>query len=152
MADTFTKIYIHIVFSVAYREGQIRMDWEERLYRYITGIVEENGHKMMQINGMPDHVHLLVGLSTTQSIADLVRQVKQGSSYWINKNGLTTCKFSWQSGYGAFSCNSSNITGVLNYIRNQKEHHTRRGFLNEYRDFLHENKIDFKPEYLFKGI
>lgn len=152
MADTYTKIYIHIVFSVAFREAVINESWEERLYQYITGIVQKNGHKMMQINGMPDHIHLLVGMTTNQSISELVRLVKQGSSYWINKNRLTRYRFKWQSGYGAFSCQSSNLQGVLNYIKNQKIHHSKTRFLDEYKRFLNENAIEFNSDYLFKEL
>src|SRR5579862_5347037 len=128
MANTYTQIHLQFIFAPKFRASLIQQEWEVSLYKYITGIVQNNKHKMLCINGMPDHVHMLVGFHTTQSIADLMQDVKANSSKWINENKLTGSKFEWQSGYGAFSYSKSQITDVISYIQNQKEHHHKKTF------------------------
>jgi len=152
MPNTYTQLYIHCVFAVKYRAATIQPDWEERLHKYITGIVQNNGHKLLAINSMPDHIHLFVGLNPTQSISDLMRLVKGDSSEFINKNGLTKSKFQWQDGYGAFSNSRSQIDSVVKYIVNQKQHHAKKNFRDEYLDMLRDYAVDFDEKYIFQDL
>ncbi|WP_233509425.1 IS200/IS605 family transposase [Pedobacter chinensis] len=135
MPNTYTQIHIQFVFAVKYRAALIGKEWEERLLKYITGIIQANNHKMIQINNMPDHIHILVGLRTHQSISSLIQNVKTESSKWINDQGFLKSKFSWQEGYGAFSYSKSHVPKVIHYIQNQKEHHKKETFLDEYTNF-----------------
>lgn len=149
MSNTYTQIHIHSVFAVKYRKSVIAAVWKDRLYKYITGIVQNHGHKLLAINGMPDHVHLFFGMRPHQSLSDLMRLVKGESSEWINKERLTSALFRWQEGYGAFSYAKKEIPVVCNYIDNQEEHHKRESFLEEYETLLNEFGIEYKKEYLF---
>jgi REP element-mobilizing transposase RayT len=150
MANTYTQIHLQFIFAPKYRAALIRLDWENSLYKYITGIVQANKHKMITINGMPDHIHLLIGFRTTQSIADLMQDVKAGSSKWINDNKYCKSRFEWQSGYGAFSYSKSQLPDVIRYIENQKEHHSKRTFLEEYKMFLEKFEVEYEEKYLFR--
>ena len=123
MANTFTQIHIHFVFAVKYRIGVIDKTWKERLYQYLAGIIKTKEHKLLAVNGMPDHVHILIGVRPTQSISDLMKDVKQASSKWINENRFVNGHFEWQEGYGAFSFSKSQINQVIQYINNQEVHH-----------------------------
>ncbi len=123
MANTYTQIHIQVVFAVQNRESLIKDLWKDDLYKYITGIIQNNNHKVLQINGVADHIHILFGMRPTQSLSDLMKQVKQDSSKWINKQGLVNGKFSWQSGFGAFSYSKSEVPKIIRYIKNQEEHH-----------------------------
>ena len=152
MANSYTQIYLQFVFAVKYRNAMISENWETDLYKYITGIVQNNKHKLISINGMPDHIHILVGFHTTQSIANLIRDIKANSSKWINENNFTNEKFEWQTGYGAFSYSKSHLKNVINYINNQKQHHTKRTFLDEYKAFLEKFEIDYDIEFSFKEL
>jgi REP element-mobilizing transposase RayT len=149
MANTYTQIHLQFIFAPKYRAALIRLDWENSLYKYITGIVQANKHKMITINGMPDHLHLLIGFRTTQSIADLMQDVKTGSSKWINDNKYCKSRFEWQSGYGAFSYSKSQLPDVIRYIENQKEHHSKRTFLEEYKMFLEKFEVEYEEKYIF---
>ncbi len=131
MANTYTQLHIQFVFAVKYRKGLIHPDWKNRLYQYITGIVQNNGHKMLQINGMPDHLHLFIGLKPTQAISTLIQNVKTESSKWINDNKFCKSPFAWQEGYGAFSYSKSHVQDVIRYIQNQEIHHKKESFLDE---------------------
>ncbi|MDB5001325.1 MAG: transposase [Mucilaginibacter sp.] len=146
----FTQLYIHFVFAVKFRAAQLNNDWDDRLRLYITAIIQNNGHKMLAINNMQDHVHLFIGLNTTQSVSDIMRLVKGDSSEWINKEKLTPGKFQWQDGYGAFSYSKSQIDKVVKYINNQQEHHKKFNFLDEYRQLLTSFDIEFNEQYIFK--
>ncbi|MGQ1946754.1 IS200/IS605 family transposase [Geofilum sp. OHC36d9] len=126
MANSYSKIHIHIVFAVKGRESQIKSEWEERLYQYITGIVQNKGQKMLAINGMPDHIHFFIGLRPDCCLSDLIREVKKASNEFINENRLTSSHFYWQEGFGAFSHSHSQIDAVVKYILNQKEHHKKK--------------------------
>ncbi len=128
----------------------LKPEWDERLRLYITAIVQNHKHKMLAINNMPDHLHMLIGLHPAQSVAELMRIVKGESSEWINKEKLTTYKFSWQEGYGAFSYAKSQIDNVISYIANQQEHHRKTSFLEEYIDMLKKFEIDYNEAYIFK--
>jgi putative transposase len=152
MSNTYTQLYIHFVFAVKYRKAVIEELWEDRLQKYITGIVQNNGHKLLAINNMPDHLHLFVGLNPKQSISDLMRLVKGDSSEFINSEGFTKRKFQWQDGYGAFSNSRSQIDGVVKYILNQKSHHLKKTFREEYLEILKHNEIEFDEKYIFHDL
>ncbi len=152
MANTYTQIHIHAVFAVQNRISLITETWKDRLYQYITGIIQNNDHKLLTINGMPDHLHILFGLRPSQSLSDLMQDIKGDSSRWINQNGFITGRFSWQEGYGAFSYSKSQVSRVENYIENQERHHRKRTFLEEYRKILDDFGIEYNERYLFKPI
>ncbi len=149
MANTYSQVNLHFVFSPKHRNALIHPDWEINLYKYITGIVQKNNHKMLSINGMPDHIHIFIGFQTTQSMADLMQDVKADSSQWINQNNLTKTKFEWQKGYGVFSYSRSQVPQVINYIQNQKTHHKSTNFSDEYRSFLEKFQVEYDEKYIF---
>ena len=151
MANTYTQIYITIVFAVKGRMNLINKNIEEELYKYITGIVNNRDHKLLQINGDRDHIHVLINLRPKQSISDLVRDIKSNSSKFINEKKWFTGKFHWQSGFGAFSYSESQISSVIKYISEQKEHHKRKTFKDEYVELLKQFGIDFENKYLFES-
>ncbi|WP_167616810.1 IS200/IS605 family transposase [Maribellus sediminis] len=152
MANTYTQIHIHSVFSVQNRSCVIRPHWENDLYRYISGIIQNKGHKLLAINGMPDHVHILFGLRPNQSLSSLLQDVKSSSSKWINENHFVYAKFSWQEGFGAFSYSKSQISRVAAYIQNQKEHHKTKSFTEEYLQFLKKFDVPFDERYIFNPV
>ena len=152
MPGTFSQIYIQTVFAVQHRKALISPDWEEELFKYITGIVQGCDQKMLAINGMPDHIHFLIGMKPSCCLSDLIREVKKSSNDFIKNKKFCTHKFQWQEGYGAFSYSHSSLNNVIKYILNQKEHHKKISFKNEYLDFLKKFEIEFKPEYLFNWI
>jgi REP element-mobilizing transposase RayT len=130
----------------------IQPSWEEELFKYTTGIIKNHKHKMIAINGMADHIHLFIGLHPTQSISNLMQVVKGESSEWINTKGFVNGKFQWQEGYGAFSYGHSQVSQVYNYILNQKEHHKKRSFLEEYAELLQKFDVPYDPKYIFQSI
>jgi len=150
LSNTYSQIHIQCVFAVKYRKAMIDKSIKDRIHQYISGIVNGEGHKLLAINSMPDHLHLFFGMRPTQSLSDLMKHVKGESSEWINKQNLTPVKFRWQEGYGAFSYSKSQIDNVVNYILNQEEHHRNKTFIEEYKEFLEKFEIDYKEEYLFK--
>jgi len=152
MANTFTQLHIQFVFAVQNRISLIDPAWETELFKYITGIVQNHKHKMIAIGGMPDHLHVFVGLHPTQSISNLMQIVKGESSEWVNKKGFVKGKFQWQEGYGAFSYGHSQVNQVYNYVINQKEHHKKRSFLDEYKEFLKRFEVPFDERYIFKAL
>jgi len=152
MANTYTQIHIHVIFAVQNRTSLISPNWEEELYQYITGIVTNQGHKLLAINGMPDHVHVLIGIRPTQSLSELMQDIKGGASKWINEKKLVLGKFKWQEGFGGLSYSKSQLDTVIKYIQNQEEHHKKRTFLEEYRAFLKLFEVDFDERYIFKEI
>jgi putative transposase len=152
MANTYTQIHIHFVFAVKFRNGMIQSKWADDLYKYMTGIIQNNNHKLLAINGMPDHIHILIGLRPAQSISDLMKDMKQSSSKWINENKLTRGHFEWQEGYGAFSHSKSQINQVINYIQNQELHHKKKTFIEEYIDFLEKFEVDYDEKFIFKEL
>lgn len=152
MANTYTQIHIQAVFAVQDRQSLIKIEWKNELYKYITGIIQNNNHKVLQINGMPDHIHILFGMRPTQSLSDLMKQVKQDSSKWINNKKFVNGKFAWQAGFGAFSYSKSELPNVINYIKNQKFHHKSITFQEEYLQLLKEFNIEFDERYIFKPI
>ena len=152
MANTYTQIYIQAVFTVQNRECIIQNNWKDELYKYITGIIQNNGHKLLSINGIPDHIHILFGMRPSQSISDLMQDIKGSSSKWINERRFLRGKFSWQEGYGAFSYSKPELPNVINYINNQIIHHKKKTFLEEYLEMLKEFEIDYDDKYVFKSI
>jgi REP element-mobilizing transposase RayT len=152
MADTYTQIYIHIIFAVKGRSNLISSSWKNELYKYITGIITNEAQKLIAINGMPDHIHLLVGLKPTIALSNLVRDIKANSSRFVNEKSWIKGKFEWQHGFGAFSYSHSQLDIVINYINNQDEHHKKKTFKEEYISFLQHFHIEFKPEYIFEDV
>ena len=152
MANTYSKIYLHFVFAVQNRVSLIKPKWQVDLYKYMSGIIAQNGHKSYCINGMPDHVHSLVSMNPKQSPSDLMHDVKRSSSLWINENKLVMGKFSWQEGFGVFSYSHSQIPTIANYIEQQQKHHNKRSFIEEYRSLLELFEIDFDDRYIYKEI
>jgi REP element-mobilizing transposase RayT len=152
MANTYTQIHIQCVIAVKFRQSLIKPTWKDELHKYITGIVKNNGHKMISINSMPDHLHLFFGFRPTQSLSDLMKMVKGSSSEWINKEKFSNSPFKWQEGYGAFSYSRSHIKKVALYIENQEEHHRYKTFLEEYKQFLDHFEVDYDERYIFKPL
>jgi REP element-mobilizing transposase RayT len=152
MANTYTQIHIHAVFAVQNRMSLINKSWQERLYNYIIAVVQKHGHKVLSIGGMPDHLHILFGFRPTQSLSNLIQEVKRDSSEWINKEKLVVGRFSWQEGYGAFSYGKSQISTVANYIETQERHHKGRTFREEYLEILKKFEIEYDEHYIFKDI
>ena len=152
MANTYTKIHLHIICVVKFRRKLISGDWEDELYKYITGIIQNHGHKVIQINGMPDHTHILIGFRPNQSLSELMQAVKSRSAFWINQNKKVNGRFRWQSGFAAFSVSASIVSKVATYIQNQKEHHRKQSVENEYIKFLKENKVEFTEQYVFDAL
>jgi REP element-mobilizing transposase RayT len=152
MANTYTQIHIQLVFAVQNRASLIKDSWKDEMYKYMTGIIQNKDHKMLQINSMPDHIHILIGLRPTQALAELVKVVKQESTNWINDQKFTPKKFNWQEGYGAFSYTKSDVPRVIKYIQNQENHHREIKFLDEYVEMLKVHEIDYDEKYLFKPI
>ncbi len=152
MANTYTQIHIHAVFAVQHRQCLIQQEWKEELYKYITGIIQNHDHKVLQINGMPDHIHILFGMRPAQSLSELIQKVKQDSTKWIKSKGYVKGKFTWQGGFGAFSYSKSDLPNVINYIKNQEEHHRSKNFQEEYLQLLKDFDIDFDDRYLFKPL
>ena len=152
MANTFTQIYLHLVFAVQNRMSLIQPEWKNELYKYITGIVQNNKHKLIAINGMPDHIHIAVGYKPHQLIPDLLQDVKGNSSKWINEKKFVRAKFNWQSGYGAFSFSHSHMDRVAKYIQNQEKHHKRKTFQDEYKELLQKYDVRYDERFILKGI
>lgn len=152
MANTYTQLHIHFVFAVKYRAAVIEDSWREVLHKYITGIVQNNDHKMLCINSVADHLHLFIGFDTKQSIMELMRQVKGDSSEMINDKRFTKRKFHWQDGYGAFSNSHSQIDAVVKYIKSQKEHHRKKTFREEYLKMLKDYGVEHDEKYIFHDL
>ncbi len=152
MAGTFSQIYIQIVFAVKNRDSLILSSWEEELHKYISGIVKNKEQKLLAINGMPDHIHFLIGMKPSCCLSDLVREIKKSSSEFVNEKKYSKFKFQWQEGYGAFSYSHSALDNVISYINNQKQHHQKQTFKDEYKGFLTKFQIEHKDEYIFEWI
>jgi REP element-mobilizing transposase RayT len=152
MANTYTQIHVQAILCVQNRASLIRQEWKEELYKYLTGILQNHDHKMLAINGMPDHVHLFFGFRPTQALSDLMRDIKEHSSKWIQERGFVRGKFSWQSGYGAFSYSKSQVPQVIQYIQNQEKHHEQKTFRQEYIELLEAFGVDYDEKYIFKPL
>ncbi|WP_304129816.1 IS200/IS605 family transposase [Ignavibacterium album] len=152
MAGTYSKIYIHIVFAVKGRENLLQKEWREEVFKYIAGIIKEKDHKPIIINGYRDHVHCFIGLTPSVAISDLVRDIKNNSSKFINEKKYINSKFHWQEGYGAFSYSHSQIKSVYDYILNQENHHQKKSFKEEYLELLKKFEVEYKTDYLYEWI
>ena len=149
MSNTYSQIHIPCVFAVKYRSSLIKDKWKEQLYKYISGIIQNKGHKVLAINGMADNVHIFFGMRPDQSLSDLMRYVKGESSEWVNLQKFTPSVFRWQEGYGAFSYSRSQISSVCNYIANQEQHHAKKTFIEEYREILKAFDVEYNDQYIF---
>jgi len=152
MGNTYTQIYIQTVFAVSERQSLISDSFKEDLYKYISGIVRNENQQLIAVGGMPDHIHILLGLKPDIAVSPLVREIKPASSNFVNSKGWVKGRFSWQEGFGAFSYSHSQLGAVARYIRNQQAHHTRRSFKEEYFALLRKFDVAFDEKYLFKWI
>ena len=152
MPNTYSQIYIHLVFAVKYRQSLINESWETELYKYINGVIQNKGQLPIAINGMPDHIHILFIMKPTCCISDLVREIKKSSTEFIAVKCFVRTKFQWQQGFGAFSYSQSSLGNVKRYIENQKHHHAVKTFKREYQEFLSMFDIDYNQDYLFDWI
>ena len=152
MANTYTQLYIHFIFAVQNRLCLINKNWQADLFKYISGIINQHGHKLYSINGMSDHLHTLISMSPKQAPSDLKYHVKRCSSLWINQNKLSLGHFSWQAGFGGFSLSKSQLGDKIKYIENQMEHHKIVTFKEEYLQFLKEYDVTYDERYVFEQI
>ncbi len=150
--NTFSQIHIQMVFAVQNRESMILDSWRERLYEYMIAIIQNKNHKVLAIGGTADHVHILIGMRPSQSISDMMKDVKGCSSKWINENRLANGWFSWQEGYGAFSYSKEDVPNVIQYINSQAEHHKCQNMVEEYKEILKEFDVDYDEQKIFKQI
>ena len=150
MANTYTQLYVHLIFSPKNREALIEKSWKSDLEKYITGIVQNYQHKLIAIGSMPDHIHIFIGYDVNQTIPNLVENIKTSSNNWIKENRLSKYKFEWQKGYGAFSHSRSQMDTVVNYILNQEVHHSKKTFKEEYLEMLQKNDVEYDERYLFE--
>jgi putative transposase len=151
MPNTYTQLHIQFVFAVKYRAALIDKSWKDELHKYISAIIQNEEHKLLQINSMPDHIHILIGLKPTQTISSLVQKVKTESSKWIKEKGFCQ-SFAWQEGYGAFSYSKSHVDKVIRYIQNQEVHHKKQTFLEEYLEFLKVFEVEYDERYIFREL
>jgi putative transposase len=149
MANTYTQIHYQFVFATKFRDACIYSTWKDELHKFITGIVQRYEHKMLQINSMPDHIHLLIGMRPNQSVAELIKSVKSESTKWINEKRFCPGKFAWQDGYGAFTYSKNHVSVVAEYVARQEEHHKKILFRDEYRQMLLDAEIEFDEKYIF---
>jgi putative transposase len=152
MAGTFAQIYIQIVFAVHGRENLLQKSWCNEVFKYMSGVIKGKNQKAIIVNGVSNHVHLFVGLKPEMAVADLVRDVKNNTSNFINEKKFIKGKFSWQEGYGSFSYSHSQINQVYQYVLNQEEHHRKKTFKEEYLEFLKKFEIKYDEKYLFEWI
>ncbi|HSY75459.1 MAG TPA: IS200/IS605 family transposase [Bacteroidia bacterium] len=152
MADTYAQIYIHIVFAVKGKDNSISPRWKIELYQNIAGIIVDGKQKLIAINGMPDHLHILVGLQPNKALSDLITEIKTGSTNFINGKNWVTGKFEWQAGYGAFSYSPWQLDTIEAYIKNQDMHHHKQTFREEYQQLLQSFNVDYKSEFIFEDL
>jgi putative transposase len=152
MANTYTQMHHQFVFAVQNRISLIERAWKEDLYKYMTGVIQNHDHKVLAINGMSDHVHIFIGMRPTQSVSDLLQDIKGSSSKWINDNRLVRGKFQWQEGFGAFTYSKSHVPAVIDYIHNQEIHHKKKTFIDEYIEFLDKFGVEYDKRYIFKAV
>jgi len=149
MSQSLSNILVHIIFSTKRREPMIAQEWEDELDRYLAGIFRARNCPAHKIAGMADHVHVVCSLSRTVTVSDLVEEVKKSSSKWAKTKGAGAAKFAWQNGYGAFSIGQSQLDAVVKYVATQKDHHRRRTFQEEFREFLMKYRIEFNERYVW---
>ena len=149
MADVFSQIYIQVVFAVKNRQALILPEWETNLYQYTTGIIQNRGNKLLAIGGMPDHIHIFIGMKPAENLSDLVREIKKATNAYVKEQQFSKFDFAWQEGYGAFSYSRSHIDAVCKYVLNQKEHHKKRTFEEEFLKMLHDFDIEIGKKMMF---
>lgn len=152
MANTYSQLLIHVVFAVKGRQNLISDKWKDELFKYISGIIKNKNQKLLCINGVKDHIHILIGLKPNMSISDLVRDIKNNSTTFINDRNFVRGRFNWQTGFGAFSYSNSQMDKVVKYIVNQEKHHQKKTFREEYIKFLEKFSVDYDNKYLFEWI
>lgn len=152
MAGTFTQIYLQTVFAVKGRANLLQKPWRDEVFKYIAGIIKNKGQKPIIVNGVADHAHLFFGLKPSMAVSDLIRDVKNNTSNFINEQGWVKGRFAWQEGYGAFSYGHSQIKRVYNYILHQEEHHRKKTFREEYLEFLEKFQIPYENRFLFEWL
>ena len=152
MANTCSQLYIHLVFAVKNRGCFIGPSWQQELYAYLTGVIENRRHKVYAIGGMRDHIHILVSMSPAQSVSELMQETKRASTLWIKERHLVDGNFAWQEGFGAFSYGKSQVNNVVTYIQNQKQHHLGKTFREEYEEFLKIFEIEYDERYVFHQV
>lgn len=152
MPNTYSQLYIHVVFAVKRRENLIVSDWKTNLFKFMNGIVVNKRDKIMCLNGVSDHVHILLSISPATRISDIVRDIKANSSRWINENKLVRGKFEWQNGFGAFSVSPGRVDRTIDYIKNQENHHKQKSFGEEYLRLLKLSGVEFDERYIFETI
>lgn len=152
MANTYTQIYIHVVFAVKHRKSSLKNEWKKDFFAVIGNLINETGSKTIIVNGMEDHVHCFIGYKPKESISDIIQSVKSKSSRWLNKSGKLNHRFEWQKGYGAFSYSKLDINRVYNYIKNQEEHHKKMSFKEEYIDLLKRFNVEYDEKYIFQDL
>lgn len=152
MANTYTQIYIHIVFAVKGRYDLIKTEHKEELHKYIAGIIRNKKQKLIAMNSVPNHVHIFIGMKPSIALSDLVRDIKNNSTNFINDKKWVRGRFRWQEGFGAFSYGHSQIDSVVKYIQNQEKHHARKTFKEEYLNLLKKFNVDYEEKYLFDWI
>ena len=152
MANTYAQLYIHIVFSVKGRQPLIPRQHKTELHKYITGVITNRKQKMMQINSMPDHIHILVSITPDLPISNLVGDIKRNSTKFINRKRWVAGKFSWQEGFAAFSYSHSQLKDVIAYIEEQENHHSQKTFAEEYLEFLRRFDVPYNEKYVFDSV
>ena len=152
MANTYTQIYLHIVFAVQNRISLIQPEWKDEIYKYITGIIKNDGHKLIAINGVANHLHIAIGYKPHQLIPELLQDIKANSSKWINEKRFVRGKFNWQAGYGAFSFSHSQMDAVVKYINNQEQHHKKKTFREEYVEMLKKYDVPYDEKYILMDV
>lgn len=152
MANTYSQIYIHIVIVVKWRSNIISENWKVNLFKYINGIVISKKDKVMCLNGVSDHIHILLSISPATKISDLVRDIKANSSRWINEQRFISSKFEWQNGFGAFSVSPGRVDRTIDYIKNQEVHHQRDSFRTEYLKLLKKAGVEYDEKYIFEDL
>jgi REP element-mobilizing transposase RayT len=152
MANTYSQIYLQVVFAVEGRQNLIRPENKEELHKYLTGVVTERQQKLLAVHCMPDHTHMLVGLRPSMALSDLVHDVKIAAANFVNRNAWMVGRFGWQEGFGAFSYGHSQLTRIIRYIRNQEQHHAKTTFREEYLRFLEKYEIDHDERFVFKSV
>jgi putative transposase len=152
MSNSYTQIYIQIVIVVKGRYCLIPNKKKENLYKYITGIIQNKKHKLIAINGIPNHIHILIGLNPAEALSALVKEIKRCSTNFINEQKWLKGKFSWQNGYGGFSYSRSHLDRIINYIKNQEKHHKRKTFREEYIEMLKKFEVEYDEKFIFEDI
>ena len=152
MANAYTQMYVQLIFVVKFRRASIHKEWKSEFMAVIGNMIKEAGCNTIKVNGVEDHVHCFLRLSSTITIAELCQKVKARSAKWVNESGKLAHRFEWQQGYGAFTYSQSSVPKVIKYIENQEEHHRKKKFQEEYIDFLKDFEVQYDDKYLFQEL